>query len=56
MKVKVVTDIHLDPAHKALLILDAPSAEFARDYLAMAKYGTLFASDFHFCNPLTFCA
>lgn len=42
--VKLVTSyLHLDPSHKALLVLEAPNAESVRDFLVMAGF-------FHFTD------
>lgn len=52
MKIKSVLDIHLDPAHKALLILEAPSAEVARDYLVMAGYMHFVQMEFYMVSQI----
>lgn len=36
LNVKVLLDVHLDPNHKALMLLEAPTAEAARDLVMMA--------------------
>lgn len=38
LKVNIVYDIHLDPAHKILTVFEAPSAEAVRDFLVRGGY------------------
>ena len=48
----VVPYIHLDPAHKALLLLEAPSAEAARDFVARAGFVQFTDMEFYLTTPV----
>jgi hypothetical protein len=52
LNVKVLLDIHLDPNHKALMLLEAPTAEAARDLVMMAGFGYFLDLDFHLVTPI----
>lgn len=50
--VKVVLDLHLDPAHKSFMLLEAPSAEAVRDVLLFSGFGTFLDLEFHLITPI----
>jgi len=50
--VKVLLNIHLDPAHKAMLLLDAPSAEVARDLLFDSGFMHFTEMEFYLVTPI----
>ena len=50
--VKIVMNIHLDPDHKAFLLLDAKSAEAARDFLAQSGFVHFTRMDFYLVTPI----
>jgi hypothetical protein len=52
LKVKIVMELHLDPNHKAFLLLDAPTAEAARDFLVLAGYTHYTENEFHLVTPI----
>lgn len=53
MGIKTVLDIHLDPAHKALLIVDAPSAEIVRDMLVQGGYMHFVQMELYLVSPIS---
>ncbi|MEM2485170.1 MAG: hypothetical protein QXK69_12835 [Candidatus Caldarchaeum sp.] len=48
----VVPYIHLDPAHKGLMLLEAPSAEVARDFLMQAGFFHFVDMEFYLVTPI----
>ena len=50
--VKVVTNIHLDPDHKAFLLLYAKSAEAARDFLVQGGFAHFTEMNFYLVTPV----
>ncbi len=50
--VKVLLDIHLDPNHKAFMLLEAPNAEAVRDLVTMAGFVHFLNLDFHLVTPI----
>ena len=49
----VVPYMHLDPAHKGLLLLDAPSAETVRDFLIQGGFFHFLDNEFYKCTPIS---
>ncbi len=52
MGIKVLSYDHLDPDHKALLRLEAPTAETARDFLLDAGFVHFTQMDFYLVTPV----
>ncbi len=50
--VSVVANNHLDPAHRALLVLDAPTAEAARDFVYDAGFMQFTSMEFFLVRPV----
>jgi hypothetical protein len=50
--VKVLSELHLDPDHKAFLLFEASSAEAVRDYLLQGGYTHFVNMDFHLVTPV----
>lgn len=50
--VKMEMLIHLDPAHKAMMSLDAPNAEAARDFLVRGGFFHFTEMEFYFVTPM----
>jgi hypothetical protein len=50
--VKTVLNIHLDPGHKALMVLEAPTAEAARDLLVRGGFMHFTDMEFHLVTPI----
>ncbi|QQG48761.1 MAG: hypothetical protein HY247_00080 [archaeon] len=48
----VVPYMHLDPAHKGLLLLEGPSGETVRDFLIQGGFFHLLDSEFYFVTPI----
>ncbi len=51
--VKVVSYDHLDPAHRAFMILEAPSAEAARDFLFEAGFVDFLELELYLLTPVS---
>lgn len=51
--VKVIMNLHLDPNHKAFLLLEAPNAEAARDFLVQGGYTHFTECEFHLAMPVS---
>ena len=49
---KLLTDLHLDPGHKAFMLFEAPSAETVRDILLYSGLGQFLDFDFHMVTPI----
>jgi hypothetical protein len=52
LKVKIVMELHLDPNHKAFLLLEAPTAEAVRDFLVLAGYMHYTENEFYLVTPV----
>lgn len=52
MGVKVLSYDHLDPAHKAILRLEAPSAEVARDFVYAAGFFHFTSMELYLVAPI----
>ncbi len=50
--VKVVSYIHLEPAHKAIMLLEAPNAEEARDFLVDMGFMHFMRMEFYLVTPI----
>jgi hypothetical protein len=50
--VKSVLEIHLDPAHKAFLLFESPTAESVRDYLVRSGYMHYTQMEFYLVTPI----
>lgn len=50
--VKLLSDLHLDPSHKAFMLFEAPSAEAVRDVLLHSGLGSFLDFDFHLVTPI----
>ena len=50
--VKIVYNIHLDPAHKVLTVFEASSAEAVRDLLLRGGFMHVFKMEFYLVTPL----
>lgn len=50
--VKVLSDIHLDPGHKAFMLFEAPSAEAVRDFLVMGGFTHFLDIEFYLVTPI----
>jgi hypothetical protein len=50
--ITIVSNDHLDPAHKAIMILDAPSAETARDLVMEAGFMHFTQMEFYMVTPV----
>jgi hypothetical protein len=50
--VTVIANDHLDPAHKALLVLEAPTAEAARDFVFRAGFMHFTEMEFYLVTPV----
>lgn len=50
--VKIVSNLHLDPAHKVLTIFEAPSAESVRDFLVRGGFMHVFNIEFYLVTPM----
>lgn len=48
----VVPYIHLDPAHKGLLLLEGPSAETVRDFLVQGGFFHFLDNEFYLVTPV----
>jgi hypothetical protein len=48
----VVPYIHLDPAHKGLMLLEAPSAEAVRDFLMQAGFFHFLDMEIYLVTPI----
>ena len=49
----VVPYIHLDPAHKGFLLLEAPSAETVRDFLVQGGFFHFLDNEFYMVTPIS---
>ena len=45
--------MHLDPAHKGLLVVEAPKAEDVRDFLVEAGFFHFLDNEFYMTTPVT---
>jgi hypothetical protein len=52
LNVKILLELHLDPNHKAFMLLEAPTAEAARDFLVEAGYLHYTENEFHLVTPV----
>ncbi|MCI4352409.1 MAG: hypothetical protein L3K14_03365 [Thermoplasmata archaeon] len=52
-RVKLVLNIHLDPAHKAFMLFEAPTAESVRDCLMECGFAGFLDMDFHLVTPIS---
>jgi hypothetical protein len=50
--VKKVWELHLDPDHKAITLLEAPTAEAVRDFLVQGGYMHFTDMRFHLVTPV----
>jgi hypothetical protein len=48
----LVGPLHLDPAHKVLVVSEAPSAEALRDYLMQSRLAELQEFELYLTTPL----
>jgi hypothetical protein len=48
----VIGPLHLDPAHKVLVVAEAPSAEAVRDFLQQSRLGQIQAIELYLTTPL----
>jgi hypothetical protein len=51
--VKVLSELHLDPDHKAFILFEAKSAEAVRDYLVQGGYSHFSRLEFHLVTPIS---
>jgi hypothetical protein len=49
----VVPYIHLDPAHKGLMLLEAPNAEAVRDFLMQAGFFHILDMELYLVTPVS---
>ena len=49
----VVPYIHLDPAHKGLLLVDAPNAETVRDFLVQGGFFHFLDNELYLVTPIS---
>ena len=52
MGVKVLSNEHLDPSHQAILRLEAPTAEAARDFVMAAGFFHFTDMEFYLITPI----
>jgi hypothetical protein len=52
LRVTTILNIHLDPGHKALMVLEAPTAEAARDFLVRGGFMHFTDMEFHLVTPV----
>ncbi len=53
LKIKfVIPYLHLDPAHKALMVLEAPSAEAVRDFIIRGGFLHFLDNDLYLATPV----
>jgi hypothetical protein len=50
--ITILTNVHLDPAHKALMIFDAPDAESVRDLMFEGGFVQFTDMEFFLVTPL----
>ena len=50
--VKILSDIHLDPGHKAFMLFEAPNAEAVRDFLVISGFSHFLDFEFHLVTPI----
>ena len=50
--VKVLSELHLDPDHKAFMLFEASNAEAVRDYLTQGGCVHYLNMDFHLVTPI----
>ncbi len=50
--VKVLSEIHLDPDHKAFMLFEAKSAEAVRDFLVQGGYTHYLRTEFYMVTPV----
>ena len=50
--VSVVTNVHLDPAHKVFTLFEAPSAEAVRDWIVQSGLMHIFQIEFYLVTPI----
>jgi hypothetical protein len=52
LHVKVLLNIHLDPNHKAFMLVEAPKAEAVRDYIVRAGFMHYSENEFYLVTPV----
>jgi hypothetical protein len=52
LNLNVLSYLHLDPNHKAFMLMEVPSAEAARDYLVRAGFMHFTEMEFHLVTPI----
>jgi hypothetical protein len=50
--IEITLNVHLDPAHKALMVFDAPTAESVRDLMYEAGFVQFTDMEFYMVTPL----
>ena len=50
--VKTLSFLHLDPNHKSIQMIEAPSAEAVRDFLFQGGFAHFLELDFHLVTPV----
>jgi hypothetical protein len=50
--VKVLSELHLDPDHKAFMLFEASNAEAVRDYLLLGGYTHYLNMNLHLVTPI----
>jgi hypothetical protein len=50
--VTILSDIHLDPGHKAFMLFEAPNAEAVRDLLVIAGFTHFLDIEFYLVTPI----
>ena len=49
---KLLLDIHLDPGHRAFMLLEAPNAEAVRDLLIVSGFAHFLDFQFYLVTPI----